>query len=207
MVIGMAWGTLIRATLDAFNVDGPLPNVRVVQLVGAGESRIRGYDGHALVSRMAQLTGGEAFFLNAPIMVEDASAAESLLESKTIRDSIELARRSDLALLGMGSTVPECSTFYHSGYFSREDLEKLRRENAIGNVCGLHFTIEGKLTSLDLQSRLVTISADDLLAIDLRIGVAGGPGKVEPMLGALRGGFINVLVTDDFAATQLLEEA
>jgi deoxyribonucleoside regulator len=205
MVVGLAWGTFIRATLDSFEVDSPLPNVRVVQLVGAGDSRIRDYDGHALVSRMAQLTGGEAFFLNAPIMVEDASAAGSLLESKTIRETIELARSSDLALLGMGSTVPEYSTFYHSGYFSLEDLEKLQGDHAIGNVCGMHFTIDGQLTSLDFQSRLVTISAEDLLAIKLRLGVAGGPGKVEPILGALRGGFINVLVTDNYAATQLLE--
>ena len=207
MVIGMAWGTFIRATLDSFEVDRPLPNVRVVQLVGAGDSRIRDYDGHALVSRMAQLTGGEAFYLNAPIMVDDASAAESVLESKAIRETIELARGSDLALLGMGSTVPEHSTFYHSGYFSLKDLDKLRRGGAIGNVCGMHFTLEGQLTSLDFQSRLVTISADDLLAIKLRVGVAGGPGKVEPILGALRGGFVNVLVTDNYAATQLLELA
>jgi deoxyribonucleoside regulator len=36
------------------------------------------------------------------------------------------------------------------------------------------------------------------------IGVAGGEAKAEAILGALRGGHVNVLVTDDAAARKLL---
>lgn len=206
-IFGLAWGTFIRATVDAFEIPAPMPNVRIVQLVGAGDSRIRDYDGHALVGRMTQMIGGEGIYLNAPIMVGDAEGAQSLLESKTIRETIALARNCDLALLGVGSTQPRYSTFFHSGYFSMEDLNKLHKDKAVGNVCGMHFTISGELTSLDFQRRLVTISQDDLFAIENRLGVAGGAGKVEPMLGALRGGYINLLVTDNHAAASLLELA
>ncbi|MGD8552251.1 MAG: sugar-binding transcriptional regulator [Anaerolineales bacterium] len=204
-ILGLAWGTFIRATVDAFELPAPMPNVRIVQLVGAGDSRIRDYDGHAIVGRMAQLIGGEGIYLNAPIMVENAEGAQSLLESKTIRETIALARKCDLALLGVGSTQPRYSTFFHSGYFSMDDLNKLHKDKAIGNVCGMHFTMEGHPTSLDFQQRLVTISQDELFAIGNRLGVAGGAGKVEPLLGALRGGYINLLVTDNHAAASLLE--
>lgn len=206
-ILGLAWGTFIRATVDAFELPTPMPKVRIVQLVGAGDSRIRDYDGHALVGRMAQTIGGEGIYLNAPIMVENAQGAQSLLESKTIRETIALARNCDLALLGVGSTKPRYSTFFHSGYFSMDDLNKLHKDGAIGNVCGMHFTIEGDPTSLDFQRRLVTISQDELFAIKKRLGVAGGVGKVEPLLGALRGGYINYLVTDNHAAAALLELA
>ena len=54
---------------------------------------------------------------------------------------------------------------------------------------------------------MVTVSKEDLFKINTRFGVAGGIGKVKPIYGALRGGFINVLVTDNFAATALLELA
>ena len=207
MVLGLAWGTFIRSTVDAFELEEPLPGIRVVQLVGAGDSRINDYDGHALVQRMASLTDGEGVFLNAPILVSTEESAHSLLASKTIRETIQLARNADIALLGVGSTDPRYSTFYHSGYFSRAELTKLQNDGAVGNVCGMHFTIDGALTSFDLQRRLVTVSQEDLFKIKTRFGVAGGMGKVEPMLGALRGGFINVLVTDNFAATALLERA
>lgn len=207
MILGLAWGTFIRSTVDAFELEEPIPGIRVVQLVGAGDSRIKDYDGHALVQRMAQLTGGEGIFLNAPIMVNSAASAQSLMASKTIRETIQLSRQSDLALLGVGSTNARFSTFYHSGYFSLNDLTKLQEDGAVGNVCGMHFTIDGYLTSLDFQHRLVTISQEDLLKIDSRMGVAGGMGKIDAIFGALRGGFINVLVTDNVAATALLERA
>jgi DNA-binding transcriptional regulator LsrR (DeoR family) len=200
MILGLAWGTFIRATVDAFELEQPLPGMRVVQLVGAGDSRINDYDGHALVQRMANLTGGEGIFLNAPILVNTEESAQSLMASKTIR-----ARDADIALLGVGSTDPRFSTFYHSGYFTMAELTKLQGDGAVGNVCGMHFTSGGTLTSLDLQNRLITISQGDLFKIRTRFGVAGGLGKVEPIYGALRGGFINVLVTDNFAATALLE--
>ena len=207
MIFGLAWGTFIRATVDAFELEEPLPGIRVVQLVGAGNSRINDYDGHALVQRMANLTGGEGIFLNAPILVNTEESAQSLMASKTIMETIQLARNADIALLGVGSTDPRYSTFYHSGYFSMAELSKLQSDGAVGNVCGMHFTLDGELTSLDLQHRLVTVSKEDLFKINTRFGVAGGIGKVKPIYGALRGGFINVLVTDNFAATALLELA
>jgi deoxyribonucleoside regulator len=207
MILGLAWGTFIRATVDAFELEEPLPGIRVVQLVGAGDSRINDYDGHALVQRMANLTGGEGIFLNAPILVNTEESAQSLMASKTIRETIQLARNADIALLGVGSTDPRYSTFYHSGYFSLAELSKLQSDGAVGNVCGMHFTLDGELTSLDLQHRLVTVSKEDLFKINTRFGVAGGIGKVKPIYGALRGGFINVLVTDNFAAMALLELA
>lgn len=207
MILGLAWGTFIRSTVEAFELEELVPRIRVVQLAGAGDSRIKDYDGHALVQRMAQLTGGEGIFLNAPIMVNSKASAQSLMASKTIRETIHLSRQSDLALLGIGSTDPRHSTFYHSGYFSLKDLTKLQEDGAVGNVCGMHFTIDGQLTSLDFQHRLITISQEDLLNIKIRMGVAGGIGKVDAIFGALRGRYINVLVIDNVTATALLERA
>ena len=51
----------------------------------------------------------------------------------------------------------------------------------------------------------VGIALDDLLGIPARLAVAGGAPKVEPILGALRGGLVNLLVTDSATATQVLE--
>ena len=39
------------------------------------------------------------------------------------------------------------------------------------------------------------------------IGVASGPGKVAPILGALRGGLVNTLVTDVATAEAILDAA
>jgi DNA-binding transcriptional regulator LsrR (DeoR family) len=48
------------------------------------------------------------------------------------------------------------------------------------------------------------IPAAELLSIPRRIGVAGGTRKLAALKGVLRGGWVNVLITDSIAAQQLV---
>jgi DNA-binding transcriptional regulator LsrR (DeoR family) len=57
-----------------------------------------------------------------------------------------------------------------------------------------------------LTLALVGIAPDTLRAVRRRIGVAGGPEKHPAVRGALRGGWINVLITDAASARRLAEE-
>ena len=114
-ILGLAWGTSISATVDAFEAIEPM-SVSVVQLVGAMGARIMKYDGHDLVSRMTEKVGGEAYYLNAPYLCETPEIAESLLKTKSIRETIGVGKRSDIALLGIGTTAPDFSSFYLAGY-------------------------------------------------------------------------------------------
>jgi DNA-binding transcriptional regulator LsrR (DeoR family) len=43
------------------------------------------------------------------------------------------------------------------------------------------------------------------MGIPNRIGVAGGPAKVKPLVGALKSGLINILVTDAVTAKAVLD--
>jgi len=181
--------------------------VRVVQLVGAMGARNMEYDGHDLVSRMSEKIGGESYYLNAPYICQSAEIAKSLLETKSVKETISLGRKTDVALLGVGTTSPEHSSFYLAGYVSLQELSSLRREGAVGDVCGLHFDENGGPACEDFCERLVTIRRRDLLSIPIRLGVAGGEGKVEAILGALRSRYINVLVTDSATARKVLDLA
>jgi DNA-binding transcriptional regulator LsrR (DeoR family) len=58
-----------------------------------------------------------------------------------------------------------------------------------------------------LRARTVAFDAQALAGVALAIGVAEGPAKVAPILGALRGSFLNVLVTDAGTAEAVLNLA
>lgn len=205
-ILGLAWGTSISATVDAFNAKEPMP-VKVVQLVGAMGARNMEYDGHDLVARITEKLGGEAYYLNAPYLCQSAEMARSLLETKSIRETISVGKKTDIALLGIGTTSPDYSSFYLAGYVTRRELDDLRKAGAIGDVCGLHFDIHGQPACDDFCERLVSIRRPDLLSIPVRLGVAGGEGKAEAMLGALRSKYVNVLVIDSITARKVLELA
>lgn len=205
-ILGLAWGTSISATVDAFNAKEPMP-VKVVQLVGAMGARNMEYDGHDLVARITEKLGGEAYYLNAPYLCQSAEMARSLLETKSIRETISVGKKTDIALLGIGTTSPDYSSFYLAGYVTRRELDDLRKAGAIGDVCGLHFDIHGQPACDDFCERLVSIRRPDLLSIPVRLGVAGGEGKADAMLGALRSKYVNVLVIDSITARKVLELA
>ena len=205
-ILGLAWGTSISATVDAFEVSEPM-NIRVVQMVGAMGARNMEYDGHRLVSRLSEKVGGEAYSLNAPFICQSAEMAKALLETKSIKETITLSKKSDVALCGVGTTAPEYSSFYLAGSVSLQELNGLLQEGAIGDVCGLHFDENGHPTADDFTERLVTIRPKNLLSIPVRLGVAGGEGKVKAILGALRSKYINVLVTDSVTARKVVDLA
>jgi len=206
IVLGISWGTSVSAAVDALQVEKSIP-LKIVQLVGALGARNAEYDGHALVTRLAEKLGGEGYHLNAPFLCPNPETAAALLETQGIRESIDLGRSAEVALLGIGSTAPLYSSAYLAGYLPIDELQEIIQTGAVGDVAGVNFDIHGGYVCADFCKRLVTISNDDLTAIPVRIGIAGGQGKVTPILGALRGGFINFLVTDGDTARQVLELA
>ena len=62
----------------------------------------------------------------------------------------------------------------------------------------------GRFVSDALRERTIAYDARELQRIAVRIGVAGGPSKVRPILGALRGGTLTTLVTDEPTAEAVL---
>jgi deoxyribonucleoside regulator len=204
--LGLAWGTSISATVDALEVRETMP-IKVVQLIGAMGAHNMEYDGHDLVARITEKLGGEAYYLNAPYLCQNSEMAKSLLETKSIRETINVGKKTDVALFGVGTTSPDYSSFHLAGYVSRRELDELRKEGAVGDVCGLHFDINGQPACDDFCDRLVSIHRQDLLSIPVRLGVAGGEGKADAILGALRSKYVNILVIDSIAARKVLELA
>lgn len=204
LVIGVAWGTTVNATIAALEVKDRVP-VTVVQLVGVLGSSSHASNAHALVQSLAGKVGGEGVYMYTPFIVDSEETARSLRNSENVRTAIEAGQHCDIALLGIGATDPDFCALYQSGHISRGTLAALRRAGAVGDVSAHFFGIDGRATDTDFHNRLIGIALDDLLAIPTRLGVAGGRAKAQAILGALRGRLINVLVTDSPTAAQVLE--
>lgn len=202
-ILGISWGTAVHSTVQALRPARKLP-ITVVQMIGAVGTGDPLIDGPDLARLLANIYGGECRYLHAPLVVEDAHVQEMLLQEPRILDTLSLARRADVALVGIGSTVPEVSSLLRAGYLDLETLMRLRAQGAVGDVCARHYDAQGRLLNIELNQRIVGIELEALHGIQQVIGVAGGEAKAEAILGALRGGHVNVLVTDDVAARKVL---
>lgn len=203
-IFGTSWGTAISATVDEIQFERPVPGIRIVQLLGSLGARIKQYHGIAIIHRLEDKLGGEGVYLNAPFLVENAQLASVLIQSKDIRETIQLASQADVALLGIGSAEPSVSPYVLAGYLPEKEMQDMCDAGAVGDVCGVFFDIFGKPLRSELQDRMIGLPLESLRKIPLRIGVSGGSHKLEPIIGALRGKHVNVLITDANTAQSVI---
>lgn len=204
-VIGSSWGTAISKTVEELDTSTPTQDIKVVQLLGALGARIEEYDAHAIVRRLAQKLDAESYYINAPFLVEDKKIVDSLLQNRSIQETLRWGRQVDIALLGVGSSDKAHCSFYLANYVTRKELVEIQKTGAIGDVCGRFFDINGQMTANAFQNKLIGISLKDLMRIPIRLGIAGGAAKIDPLIGALRGRLINALVSDAKTISEVLE--
>jgi deoxyribonucleoside regulator len=206
-VLGISWGVALYNTVRALRPGREfpiLPRLTVVQMVGAVGAGDPLIDGPDLARLLANTYRGEYRYLHAPLIVENARAREVLLQEPRIRETLQLARRADVALVGIGAPTPEVYSLLRAGYLDHEALAGLRAQGVVGDICARHYDAQGRVLDIALNQRIVGLELGALTGIERVIGVAGGEAKAEAILGALRGGHVNVLVTDDVTARRVL---
>jgi DNA-binding transcriptional regulator LsrR (DeoR family) len=182
-----------------------LPNVKVIQLIGGVGAPYSRIDGPEQVRRTSEMLGAQHYYLNAPLLVDSPDVAAALREDHSIKQVLELARQIDVALVGIGSLNPEISTLYHSGYVTHENLRELSQVGAIGTISTSFFSIKGERISVAWSDDCaISISWEELLNVPTLIGVAGGKRKAPAILGAVRTGVIDILVTDDATGQEMI---
>ncbi len=206
MILGMGWGTALYETIHVFR---PMPagGVRVVQMIGGIGAVNPHIDGTELARRLAEALGGQFRYLHAPLIVESAALREALMQERNVREALDLARQADLALVGIGSVHPKVSSLIRAGYLTESELQDIARSGAVGDICSQHFDIHGHICDLELHQRIVGIDLPSLRKVKCVFAVAGWREKAPAILGALRGGFVDILVTDDQAAQEVLRLA
>ena len=207
MILGTSWGTGISATVDELENKTFIPGIKVVQMVGALGAHGKEYDGPAIVSRLEEKLDAEGIYFRAPFFVESEEMAQSILETRSVAETLSIASQADIALLGIGSIGLEHSSYYLAGYATKEEILTIQKSGAIGDVCAHFFDLNGKFINHPLRSQMIIASEDVVQNIPIRIGVAGGREKILPIIGALRGGLVNILITDVITAREVLGRA
>jgi DNA-binding transcriptional regulator LsrR (DeoR family) len=77
---------------------------------------------------------------------------------------------------------------------------------AAGDILLRFYDRNGTLVETGLEKRVISMNLEQLSKVNRAVGVAGGSRKYTGILGALRGRWINILVTDHFTAERLAKE-
>src|SRR3954454_12706806 len=207
-VVGISsWSSTLLAAVDAMR---PLPPKtgaeRALQLFGGVGNP--GAEAHAarLTQRFADLTGARPTFLLAPGVATSVAARKALTSDRFVREALEGLADVTLALVGIGALEPSSLLESSGNIFPELELATLGDHGAVGDICLRFFDADGARVDSDVDRRVIGVTLEQLRGVDRCVGIAGGERKFEAIRGALRGQWVNVLITDHVTAARLLGE-
>ncbi|HWK46952.1 MAG TPA: sugar-binding transcriptional regulator [Stellaceae bacterium] len=202
-VIGIGWGRTLAALAERMPRIAR-PSARFVSLIGS-LTRKAAANPFDVVHRLADRTGGEAYFLPVPFITDNVADAKVLAGQKSVRDVLALARQADLYVVSIGELTPS-THLRRSGLITEAEYHELRRAAAVGDVIGNFIGADGRVINAEINERALGLGLEELRGRQV-IAVAGGVVKASAILAALRTGVITGLITDEAAAVAILTEA
>ncbi|HJE51383.1 MAG TPA: MarR family transcriptional regulator [Tessaracoccus flavescens] len=139
----------------------------------------------------------------APLVVSSASVAEALSSEAAVSEVFDLARRAVVTLTGIGSAVGDPSAV-RAGIATAEEVAEAVSKGAVGDMIGEWFDIHGRIIDMPTTARRVGLSIREFRGLPNVVAVAAGAHKVDAIRGAVAGGYIKTLVTDEPTAELLL---
>jgi DNA-binding transcriptional regulator LsrR (DeoR family) len=204
--LGVSWGTGLSELVNAL-ASRSRSNIHVVQLIGLiGASDSPEIDNPELAQRLARTLGGRYSILPAPLLVDSESTREALLNDYRVQRVLAHVQRMDLALMGIGAVEAQYSTLVRAGCISVTQAAELAQAGAVGDASAIYYDRQGRLINSPLTRRVISIEPAALVAVPNKLGIAGGQAKPLAILGAVRAQLVNILVTDEVAASGVIRE-
>ena len=201
-----SWSRTLRAMVDNL-LPLRLGTAQVVEMVGDLGAPSLQHDAAASTQQLATLLGAEPVFLRTPGVVPSRAVADALLHQDSYaRYALTLLDKLDIALLSIGSCGIEEPLQAGQNMFSSKQMDEVRTAGAVGEVCLRFIDADGRPVASPLDEITIGVTLDQLRQVGRRWAIAGGKRKREAVRGALRGGWVDVLVTDVDTARFLVWE-
>jgi deoxyribonucleoside regulator len=169
--------------------------LQFIPLIGGWGPEGKNWHSNSNVRVLGEKLKSRFWQLNAPAVVATSQTREALLHEPEIAKVLDLARNCTLALVGIGQ-VSEQATIVQSGFFSAADINEVKAKKAVANICASFLDETGNVVDFPLSNRIIGLTIQEIRKIPRVIAIARGKEKVAAILAALRGHWIDVLLTD-----------
>lgn len=200
--IGISWGIslyeMIKA-LEATEIDG----IEVLQLLGGLGQTSTVLQSYELVKQLAGKYNGICHQLHAPGFMSNKKIAKILKQDLEIQRVLEMGKSVDIAVVGLDALWKHRSLVRVQN-MSDSDLLKLEEKSAVGQCCFHFYDQNGKIVDEELAERVIGIDLKSLNDIETVIGVATSLDTTAAILGGLRNGFLDVLISDEKTVEEII---
>jgi DNA-binding transcriptional regulator LsrR (DeoR family) len=204
-VIGITWGTTLQAMLQSLQPQ-LTNNIHIVQTTGGVGRPEAGANASELSRNLSHLLDGRLTLLPAPGIVSNKEARKAYLSEHNVKSAMESFRQLTSAFAGIGALTTNPIFSDNESIISKKLQNEIKKSGAVGDIALRFFDKDGLPVHTSLDDHLIGITLDEFKKIKHTVGIAGGQQKLTAIRGALKGGLINVLITDHLTANKLLKD-
>jgi DNA-binding transcriptional regulator LsrR (DeoR family) len=203
-ILAITPGTTVEAVINSSDTSRQY-QIKIVPMLGAIQGNIES-DMNYLAAHLADRLGAKSYMLHAPAYVDTPELAEVVRSMEPVKMILDIARKANVALLGIGTVDPKASRFVEFTALSAEELKHIAVDcGGVGEIAAHVYDVEGRPCAKEYAERVIGLTLEQIHEIPLRIGVSASASKALPIYAALRGGYIHALITDEAAATGVLD--
>lgn len=202
--IALAWGKTIYYVIKNIKIDKKY-DVNIFSTLGGVSITKTEYQNNNLVQMLSEKIGGISYPVYLPLMLEKAEHKKLLSGNHDIKKILGNTSKIEYYFAGVGN-ITENSRMYTLGGFNLNFLHELRDKNVCGEI-GLNFyDINGNFINVGIEDRIFNLDIEEIKKIKNTVIIAFGKLKIDPILGFLRTGIANILITDSITAQLLMEK-
>ncbi|MDD3184726.1 MAG: sugar-binding domain-containing protein [Anaerostipes sp.] len=179
-----------------------VPIVGGMNRIRAGEEDIQSNE---IAKEFADMFGGTYTQFLSPAVFSKKRVMKSFLKEESVNYIFDEFKKVSTLVMGIGTPDRGASTLLRAGYITEEEFSDLIDQGMMGDIALQFFDKNGDTTKFqEFNERVAGMSSNMMKQIENRIAIGGGEGKAKAIKGAIKGGFVNMLITNVSCAENLL---
>lgn len=204
-IVGFSWGRAVRGLVENLPQSNQSRQLICVPMIGGPSGKLESrYHVNTLTYGAAAKLKGESHLADFPALLDNPLIRNGIMQSQHYQTISAYWDNLDVALVGIGSPAIRDGANWHAFYGS-EESDDLNARHVAGDICSRFYDIRGVTVETNMSEKTLSIEMNKLKRARYSIGIAMGEEKYSGIIGALRGKYINCLVTNSDTAELLLK--
>lgn len=179
--------------------------VPIVGGVSSGHSSDINIHSNRIAQEFAKLFQSEYIDFYSPAMFSNKALMQGFMKEKMMQTILDYYRNMNTVIVGIGIPVMSQSSIYQAGYVTKQELNELLEMQVVGDIALQFYDKDGCNDQFEsFNERVAGMHLRNMRKVKNRIGIGTGKEKAEAIMGALAGGYINILITDEECAKELI---
>lgn len=204
-IIGFSWGRAVCALVENLPQSSQSRQLVCVPIVGGPAGKLESrYHVNTLTYGAAAKLNAESHLADFPALLDNAFIRNGIMQSDYFKTIASCWDNLDIALVGIGSPAMREGANW-CAFYGSEERDDLIARHVAGDICSRFYDINGAVVETTMSEKTLSIDIAKLKKARYAVGIAMGEEKYDGILGALRGHYINCLVTQRKTAESLLK--